>query len=96
VGKGVGVSDGSAVSLGGGVTEGGWVSVGRGRGVEGEQETSKEMHNAKSRMRDAMGLCIDGILTDVRISPLNDKPSRNISARDVISPLPRISRIYTN
>jgi hypothetical protein len=37
--------------------------------VEGEQETSKEMQKAESRIRGAMSLSMGGILTDVRISP---------------------------
>jgi len=69
VGNGVGVSEGSAVSLGAAVGEGGWVSVGRGGGVEGEQEIKRETQKTESRMRGAMELDMGSILTDERSSP---------------------------
>ena len=59
----VGVSLGSAVSESAIVGEGDRVSVGRGGGVEGEQEERRKRKDAR-RTRAAMGLDMGGILTD--------------------------------
>lgn len=69
VGKGVGVSVGSAVSLGATVGEGGCVSVGSGGGDDGEQEIKREMQKTETRMRGAMDLDMGSILTELRFSP---------------------------
>lgn len=60
----MGVSVGSAVLEGGMVADGDCVSVGRGGGVEGEQDARKMKEERRARMRVAMGLDMGSILTD--------------------------------
>lgn len=62
------------------VAEGDCVSVGRGGGVDGEQDTRKRKE--ERRMRAAMILDMSSILTESDYPLINDKPSRDVSMRE--------------